>query len=89
MNQYRVPIDNLRRALPEFGQTPPRLRLVTDGDSLRFAPARPEDGAVEIDDHTGDLVRRSQLVSKWETDPTDPDFLLCTVEEVVQPYRPG
>lgn len=89
MRKYRVPIDNLVRALPKFGQDVPRLRLVTDGDSLRFVPARPEDGAVEIDDHTGDLVRRSQLVSKWEADPADPDFLLCTVEEFVQPYRPG
>lgn len=87
-SQYRVPIGNLQAALPKFGQNVPRLCVVTDGDSLRLVPWSAENDEVLIDDETGDLVRRSHLVSAWETDPEDPRYLRCTVEEFRQPYRP-
>ncbi len=89
MSQYRVPISNLHRALPQFGQEPPRLRIATDGDSLRLVAWKAEDDEVVIDPASGDLIRRSHLVSVWETDPDDPRYLLCTVEAFDRPYRPA
>jgi hypothetical protein len=47
-----------------------------------------EDDEVLVDEATGDLVCRAYLVRGFESDPEDPESLICRVEEVTRPYRP-
>jgi len=88
MTTYRVPISNLSKALPQHGCPPPRLKVVSGGDSLTLVESPADDDEVLVDEATGDLVCRAYLVRELESDPEDPDSLICRVDEVTRPYRP-
>lgn len=74
-----------RLSLPDMGQqaSPENyIRVITDAEGIDLESASLADLPIEIDTKTGKGFRRTAILRDVKPDPTNKDYVLCTVEEV-------